>query len=257
MHRLIYSETSQKVTKSFEAGALQFRERSLGAPIVKESPPQDQPPVPDSRSDLVSFIEAARGRGASDEFISKLLRSYGWPYREIEQAFFLVYERLTSQPIPTPKGLVGESARDAFLYLLSLLTLGVWTQALGQLAFIFIDTYLPDPLGYYRDPTFRIASCLARLIVTFPAYLLIMRQLLKDLSVYREKYQSGVRKWLTYLTLLVVSLIAIGTLITFLTSFLRGDLTLRFVLKVLVTLVIDGGVLWYYFVWLRRRPVEA
>ncbi|MDJ0702282.1 MAG: DUF5671 domain-containing protein [Leptolyngbyaceae cyanobacterium MO_188.B28] len=224
--------------------------------MVRESPAEDQPPVPDSRSDLVSFIEAARGRGASDEFISKLLRSYGWPHREIERAFFLVYERLTSQSIPTPKGLTGESARDAFLYLLSFSMLAIWTQSLGQLGFIFVDTYLPDPLErYYRDPTFEIAFCLARLIVAFPVYLLIMRQLLKDLRVYREKYQSGVRKWLTYLTLLVVSLIAIGTLIAFLTSFLRGDLTLRFVLKVLVTLVIDGGVLWYYFVWLRRRPV--
>ncbi|MCG8363596.1 MAG: DUF5671 domain-containing protein [Pseudanabaenales cyanobacterium] len=226
--------------------------------MVRESAAEDQPPVPDSRSDLVSFIEAARGRGASDEFISKLLRSYGWPYREIERAFFLVYERLTNQPIPTPKGLAVESARDAFLYLLSFSTLAIWTQALGQLAFIFIDTYIPDPLErYYGDRTFQIAFCLARLIVTFPVYLVIMRQLLKDLLVYREKYQSGVRKWLTYFTLLVVSLIAIGTLIAFLTSFLRGDLTLRFVLKVFVVLVIDGGVLWYYFVWLRRRPVGA
>ena len=226
--------------------------------MVRESAAEDQPAVPDSRSDLVSFIETARGRGASDEFISKLLRSYGWPHREIERAFFLVYERLTRQPMPTPKGLAGESARDAFLYLLSLFSLAIWTQALGQLAFIFINTYLPDPLErYYGDPTYQIAFSLARLIVTFPVYLLIMRQLLKDLSAYPEKYQSGVRKWLTYLTLLVVSLIAIGALITFLTSFLRGDLTLRFILKVIVTLAIDGGVLWYYFVWQRRRPVEA
>ncbi|NEO97370.1 MAG: hypothetical protein F6K58_01375 [Symploca sp. SIO2E9] len=216
-----------------------------------------RPPAPESRSDLVSFIEAARARGASDEFISKLLRSFGWSQREIERAFFLVYERLTNQSIPMPAGGSIESARDAFFYLLCFSTLAIWTQALGELAFIFINTYVPNPLQrYFGNPASEVAFCLARLIVSYPVYLIVMRQILRELSLYPEKYQSGVRKWLTYLTLLVVSLIALGTLIAFLTSFLRGDLTFRFILKVIVILVIDGGVLWYYFVWLRRQPTR-
>jgi hypothetical protein len=81
-----------------------------------------------------------------------------------------------------------------------------------------------------------------------------MRQINRDLATHREKNFSGVRKWLTYLTLLVAALIAIGAVIAFLTSFLRGELTPRFLLKVLVVLVLDGGVLWYYFDWIRRKP---
>jgi hypothetical protein len=215
----------------------------------------DPPALPDTRSELVQFIQAARQQGASDDFIAKLLRDYGWPQREIEQAFFKVYEALTGRPIPTPQGSSGEMARDAFFYLLAFITLVVWTQALGEMAFVFIDHLIPDTLNrYYGDPSWQVAFALARLIVAYPVYLWLMRQLNRDLSTNREKYFSGVRKWLTYLTIWVAALIAIGALIAFLTSFLRGELTLRFLLKVLVVLVIDGGVLWYYTHWIRREP---
>ncbi|MFQ4139813.1 DUF5671 domain-containing protein [Nodosilinea sp. PGN35] len=215
----------------------------------------DLPPIPDSRSELVQFILLARDRGTSDEFISKLLRDYGWPSREVERAFFEVYEGLLGRPLPTPRGTSGELARDAFFYLLAFVTLGIWIQALGEMAFIFINHLIPDNLNnYYGDPSWQVAFALARLIVAYPVYLGLMRQINRDLATHREKHFSGVRKWLTYLTLLVAALIAIGAVIAFLTSFLRGELTPRFLLKVLVVLVLDGGVLWYYFDWIRRKP---
>ncbi|PSR17780.1 hypothetical protein C8255_10805 [filamentous cyanobacterium CCP3] len=215
----------------------------------------DLPPTPDSRSELVQFILLARDRGATDEFISKLLRDYGWPSREVERAFFELYEGLVGRPIPTPRGASGELARDAFFYLLAFVTLGVWIQALGEMAFIFINHLIPDSLNNtYGDPSWQVAFALARLIVAYPVYLVLMRQINRDLAAHHEKYFSGVRKWLTYLTLLVAALIAIGAVIAFLTSFLRGELTPRFLLKALVVLVLDGGVLWYYFDWIRRKP---
>ncbi|MDJ0719643.1 MAG: DUF5671 domain-containing protein [Prochloraceae cyanobacterium] len=221
--------------------------------MAKASP---EPPPPNSRRELVQFIQAARSKGASDEFISKLLRSFGWSQREIERAYFVVYEQLTGQTIPDPKRAAGESARDAFVYLLTFATLALWTQALGEMAFIFIDHFIPDALNryYYGNPSKQVSFCLSRLIVAYPVFLLLMRQLNKELARYREKHSSGIRKWLTYLTLWIVSLIIICTVIVFLSSFLRGELTQRFVLKVLVILVINGGVLWYYLTWLQRRP---
>ncbi len=215
----------------------------------------DIPPTPNNRSELVEFILLARDRGATDDFISKLLRDYGWPSREVERAFFEVYEGLTGRPLPTPRGGSGELARDAFFYLLAFVTLGIWIQALGEMAFIFIDHLIPDSLNaYYGDPSWQVAFALARLLVAYPVYLGLMRQINCDLAAHREKHFSGVRKWLTYLTLLVAALIAISAVIAFLTSFLRGELTPRFLLKVLVVLVLDGGVLWYYFDWIRRKP---
>ncbi|MBD1915337.1 MULTISPECIES: DUF5671 domain-containing protein [Cyanophyceae] len=215
----------------------------------------DLPPTPDSRSELVQFILLARDRGSSDEFISKLLRDYGWPTREVERAFFEVYEGLVGRPLPTPRGGSGELARDAFFYLLAFVTLGIWIQALGEMAFIFINHLIPDSLNnYYGDPSWRVAFALARLLVAYPVYLGLMRQINRDLAAHREKHFSEVRKVLTYLTLLIATIIAISAVIAFLTSFLRGELTPRFLLKVLVVLVLDGGVLWYYFDWIRRKP---
>ncbi|ESA35063.1 hypothetical protein N836_13890 [Leptolyngbya sp. Heron Island J] len=213
---------------------------------------------PKNRSELVNFIAAARSQGASDEFISTLLRNFGWPQREIERAYFVVYEELVGIPIPSPSGGQGEAARDAFVYLLSFVTLGIWTQALGEIGFILINHVIPDPLNRGNgDTSLQVAFCLARLLVAYPVYLLLMRMVLKDLAVYREKTYSGVRKWLTYIALLIIALVGIGTLIFFLASFFSGDLTPRFVLKVLVILAIDGSILTYYYQWVQRRPAQA
>jgi hypothetical protein len=48
-------------------------------------------------------------------------------------------------------------------------------------------------------------------------------------------------------------------LVSFLTSFFEGELTLRFVLKVLTVIVIASGVFWYYLGSLKRdgEHVEA
>lgn len=219
----------------------------------------ENPPPPDNlggASDIVTFIERARDRGATDEFIAQLLRQFGWPQRDIERAFFQVYERLTGIPLPAPPSSSGEFAKDAFSYLLSFAMLGLWTFSVGEIAFIWINRVVPDATqnGYYGDNSYQLAFSLARLIVAYPLYLWIMRGLNRELARHREKHFSGVRKWLTYLTLLIVSLIAIGTLIAFLTSFLRGELTTRFMLKAIVVLIINGGILRYYLSWLQRTP---
>lgn len=230
------------------------------APEQSPDYPKGNPPLgkPNNRSELVNFIAAARHRGASDLFISQLLQSFGWPQREIERAYFVVYEEWVGMSIPSPHGGQGESARDAFSYLLSFFTLGLWTQALGEIGFILVNHLMPDPLSRsYGESTLSVAFCLARLLVAYPVYCLVMRSLLKELADHREKTYSGVRKWLTYITLLVVALVGIGTLVAFLTSFLQGELTLRFFLKVLIILAIDGGVFLYYYQWVQRHPAQA
>jgi hypothetical protein len=217
---------------------------------------------PTGASDIVGFIERARDRGAPDEFIAHLLRRVGWPQREVEKAFFEVYERLTGQPMPVPITSSGESAKDAFFYLLSFAMLGLWAYSIGEVAFIWVDRILPDTVGNgasygYGDRSFQLSFSLARLLIAYPLYMWVMRQLNRELSRYREKHFSAVRKWLTYLTLLIVSLIAVGTLIAFLTSFLRGELTLRFVLKAAIVLLINGGILRYYLNWIQRTPSRS
>lgn len=223
--------------------------------MAEEShPPQSR----ESEPALTHFIETARAQGASDEFMAELLRSQGWSEPEIQAAFTRVYERLTDLPFPVPTSRSHSNARDAFLYLLSFATLGIWTQALGQIGFIAIDRFIPDPLSpTHGDRGYALASSLARLLVVFPLYLLLMRLLMGDLARHPEKSQSGVRKWLTYLALLIAALAAIIDLIVFLTSLLRGELTLRFTGKVSIVLAIASGILFYYLSWLQRQPARS
>ena len=217
--------------------------------------------VPRNREDSVinslgNFIEVSRNHGVSDEIIYKLLKSRGWSTQDIESAFAIVIEKSVGFSIPSPSQPSGESSREAFLYLLSFVTLGIWTQALGSIAFIAVNRLLEDSLnksyGFYE-----LSASLARLIVVYPIYLLLMKLLINNLANHPENYQSGVRKWLTYLALFITALIVIGDLVWFLTSFLTGSLTIRFVCKSLIVLIIAGGIFGYYLTWLQRQPVRA
>ena len=61
----------------------------------------------------------------------------------------------------------------------------------------------------------------------------------------------GARRQLTYLTLFLAASILIGDLISVVYNFLGGEITIRFLLKVLTVALISGGVFAYYLVELR------
>lgn len=209
---------------------------------------------PGKSEKLDGFVEAAKSKGASDEFLVSLLREQGWPEKDIYAAFRRYYEGLTGLALPARGEGTGEAARDAFLYLLVFATLATWTIALGSLVFTFIDRWFPDPLVQYRFQSSRyaVSTEMACIIVAFPVFLFVMRFILRDLESHPDKVESAVRKWLTYIALLIAAGIAIGDLIGFLTYFLRGELTARFVLKGLTVLVITGSIFWYYLASLSR-----
>ena len=183
----------------------------------------------------------------TDEIIVGLLRGRGWPEEDVYRALADHFEARNNLLVPVYKR--SGSAKDAFLYLLSFSTLATWTIGFGSVLFTLIDRWFNDPLSprnYYAGSYYQMAGSLACIIVAFPVYLLTMRYITRELRKHPEKLESGVRKWLTYIALLVAALIVVGDLITFLTYFLRGELTARFVAKVFTTLVIAGGVFWYY-----------
>jgi hypothetical protein len=204
---------------------------------------------PNTAPELHKFISAAKEHGASDESLVSILENAGWPRTEILGALGERYESLSGIPIPHGKRTT-TPAKDAFLYLLSFATLAMWTISLGSICYSLIDDWIRDPLA--RDNyggvslSYQISTELACLLVTFPLYLFVMRVILSGTRQAPEKLESGVRKWLTYIALLVAAAVMIGDVVTFLAFFLRGDLTSRFVAKVAVTLFISGGIFWYY-----------
>lgn len=206
---------------------------------------------------MIEFIQKAVDAGIPVQSFVGLLTARGWTEKQAWSAVADYYHHQTGIEVPPRPG-SGASARDAFFYLLLFSTLSVWTLSLGCLAFSLIDRWLADPLfrGYGETfSTYTVTSSLAAILVAFPLYLLISRIVLRETVADPEKLDSGVRKWLTYMALVIAASVFMGDLITALAYLLRGELTSVFIAKSLVVLTLSSGVFWYYFGGLRR--VEA
>jgi membrane protein YqaA with SNARE-associated domain len=207
-------------------------------------------------TDLFEFVNAAKAKGASDEFLSTLLARRGFPADDVYAALGRYWEGATGVAVPARDG-SGESSRDAFLYLLSFGTLGTWATALGSMIFHFINRWFPDPLA--RNSLYEMRESvswpMASIFVAFPIYMLVMRFVLRD-AKEPERLQSGVRKWLTYIALFITATTMICDLIVFLNGFLTGELTSRFVLKAATVMSICGAIFAWYLGFLRWSAVS-
>ena len=141
--------------------------------------------------------------------------------------------------------------RDVFLYLLSIITLVASAVSFGILVFQYINIYFPDIIAdYYISPSSyygSIRQALATLIVIFPVYVWVSRFLKKDIKENSEKRDLKIRKWLLYFTVFVAALVVIGDLVALINTFLEGELTMRFILKVLAIFFIAGSAFSYYY----------
>lgn len=201
------------------------------------------------------FIEQARAHGATDETVVGMLTSRGWPERDVYEALATRYEQLAGIQIPR-RGGTATAAKDAFFYLLAFSTLATWTIGLGSLCFTLIDQWFADALfsnGYNQTyETSNIAAGMASVLIAFPIYLLVNQAILRDVRSHPEKLASSVRRWLTYMALVVAAGVFIGDLVTALTTLLRGEITSRFLAKAFVVLAISGGVFFYYYFGLKK-----
>ncbi len=159
------------------------------------------------------------------------------------------------EPTQKPK----TTAKDFFFYLGTVLLLYVSFGSLLALLFNYIDYFFPDALsgGNYYDPySAAIRFSLAVLIILFPVFWVATWYLNKDLRANPEKEALGIRKWLLYLTLFAALGIIIGDLVVLVNTFLNGEITTRFVLKVLSVLILAGFALFYYWMDIKGKFIE-
>ncbi|MDD5041811.1 MAG: DUF5671 domain-containing protein [Candidatus Peribacteraceae bacterium] len=147
--------------------------------------------------------------------------------------------------------------RDFFLYLLTTVTLYVSVISGLMLLFQFINLGFPDPLDYAEGVRGSIRWGAAMLTILFPVFAFTTRFLHRDLVHFPEKAEYRIRKWLLYLTVFVAALVVIGDLITLLFNFLNGDLTIRFLLKILAVGLVTGLVFGYELWDVRRTDFQA
>lgn len=140
------------------------------------------------------------------------------------------------------------SPKDFFLYVGLIITLFISSVSLLNLVFESINSIFPDKIDYYVDPySGTIRWAIASLFIIFPVYIFVSWLIKKDVKTFPEKLSLGVRKWLVYLTLFIAGAAVIIDLIVLINTFLGGEITTRFILKVFSVIVVAGGIFGYYF----------
>ena len=210
-------------------------------------------------TDLHAFVRDALSRGASRDDIRKALRDARWPEDEIEAELGAWHD--AGLGIPVPRRRVGFSPREAFLYLLLFVALYLVAFHVGAILFALIERTWPDPAVSAEEAWARtrdwVRFSLASVLVAFPVYLLTARLTGRAVAVDPEKRNSGVRRWLTYLTLFNAACVLIGDFIAVLLGLFKGELTARFLSKAAIVAAIGGWLFTHYMGGLRRDEAEA
>ena len=213
-----------------------------------------------ANEDLQRFVRDGLARGTSRAELGSVLAKAGWDRPEVSAALACFADLDFPVPVPRPKASL--SARDAFLYLILFTTLYISAFSLGRLVFELINQTFPDPLS--SPPAFDRAAqairwSVASLMVAFPVFAGVSWKVGRDVAASSSRRVSPIRRWLTYTTLFVAAAVLIGDVTVLVNSVLAGDLTTRFVLKVLTVGAIAGTTFWYYLTDLRvdERGVEG
>ena len=156
---------------------------------------------------------------------------------------------------------VKTSPKDVFLHLLAIITLYASAGSFIVLLFQYINILIPDLLdrsGYsgIESAYGTIRWSIASLVVIFPVYIATSWFLNKSYKTTPLKRNLKIRKWLIYFTLFVAALIIIGDLVALVFNLLGGELTTRFLLKILTIFFVAGSVFYYYFWDLRSHGTE-
>ena len=139
--------------------------------------------------------------------------------------------------------------KDFFLWAGTLVSFYWSVVAFILLILDYIDYAVPNPLSTYLGDPYQggIPYEMASIIVLFPLYLVLSWVIRRDITKDASRADIWVRRWALLLTLFVAGVTMAVDLITLLTTFLRGeDITLAFILKVLIVLLVAAGVFMHF-----------
>jgi len=198
---------------------------------------------------LLDFVKDASRLGKSREEINAALKTAGWPEDQLA-AFWSKYSD-TAFPIPVPKPTVYASPRLTMLNLFFFIVLYITTYSAISILFTILDYHLPDGRGQMRGMYYSaqpiadaIRGYLAAIFVSAPLVYFTSRQLHKSMAAIGQ-FIHGTRLKLMNLSLLIAALVVLCNFISFTYYFLSGELSIRFLLKVLILTAASAGV--YYF----------
>lgn len=122
----------------------------------------------------------------------------------------------------------------------------------GLINYSLVDALNFGYYGYSYELSF-IRSSLAWFIIVFPVYLGITLYMKKLFVLTPEKRELRLRKWFIYLTLFLSSITIVIDLIVLLNKFLDGEISSRFIWKVIATLLTAVLIFTYYIYQLKTE----
>jgi len=149
------------------------------------------------------------------------------------------------------------TALDAFLNLLTLITLGWFSISLGRLLFVIIEKTVGDSKDnfFYMMGSNPFSWPIASLLIITPIFLAISGVLHRQYKNNRLE-KGAIYRWLTYFMLLISALVIAGDLIKLVDNLLSGDYKIDTILKILTVLVISVGIFLYYWYDLKREDYQ-
>ncbi len=154
------------------------------------------------------------------------------------------------------------SARFFFLSLGVLVSLITSVVSFLNLVFETLNRRFPDVLnanymyGYSTYQYEGIRTALSILIIFFPVYLLVSYFWKKYAEKEMGRIDEIIRKWVIYIILFLSSLVVVIDLVALVRYFVSGEITTRFILKVvavLLTLFLVGA----YYIYRLRAPRDT
>jgi hypothetical protein len=136
--------------------------------------------------------------------------------------------------------------------------------SVSSLLILFFETLnnkFPDALnsiyqyGYNTYNFESIRGAIATLIIVFPVFLILSYFWIKISKGGLSHVDSIIRKWMIYIILFLASVVVIADLVTLVRYFVSGEITIRFIYKVLGTAVVAILVGIYYYFELKRSKL--
>lgn len=161
---------------------------------------------------------------------------------------------MTTELTPTRSGI---GPKHVFLHLLMIAMLYVSVIAIITLSFQYTNYIFFDPAFSMRASIFSgIRWSSSALIVAYPVLVYVSYLLGKDMRATPALRQMKTRRWLLYFTQFATALTIIVDLMVLIYEFYGGEITPRFILKIVVVLIVAAIVLSYYR-WELHRVDEA
>lgn len=147
--------------------------------------------------------------------------------------------------------------KDVFLELWVMGTLYLSASFIVTLLFQYINYFFVDTANPYSFSQSTVRWLVATLVAILPTHIFVLRLREKDYLLVPAKREGRLRKWLLYLTLFVTAISCVVDFATLVFFFLNGEISARFILKVLAVAIVAGSVFWYYLAELKRETPEV